>query len=376
MKNKEEIKTYSLRRLVLACSSGSPGMAIWDLLDFEYIQKVLVKSEMATEDIDKLRNYGLKNLLHSNQPFIQDSIVCIDRIISNYYHFVLEDLVEILYLDKEARKIDFKYKNIIITDRGSFQKQYIELCGLEAKVTPIRYREGNSAYALVIMNALIANKHHRDRSKQLINSSNINLIKSNINLIKSYMSPRLNYIRAERFTLSSKIYIERKTSSNYSQLRGIYPVEESEKIFNSFDPKYIQQGKLFNLPSQSKFHEDLVKNGYEIIFLDELTVEDQIRLFSSAKVVAAVHGAALTNIIYMQKEAKLIEFHHEKYQPNIFENLAKACGINNYENISAKGLLNENQENIMMMKLVQRDDIYQVLPLSYDNIIKEALFGK
>ena len=49
--------------------------------------------------------------------------------------------------------------------------------------------------------------------------------------------------------------------------------------------------------------------GYEVVYLEDMTVLEQISLFAQADVIA-LHGAALTNIIYARKDAVIIEISH------------------------------------------------------------------
>ncbi len=48
--------------------------------------------------------------------------------------------------------------------------------------------------------------------------------------------------------------------------------------------------------------------GFEKVFCEELTLADQVRLFSGAETVVAPHGAGNTNMLYAPPGARLIEF--------------------------------------------------------------------
>jgi hypothetical protein len=49
------------------------------------------------------------------------------------------------------------------------------------------------------------------------------------------------------------------------------------------------------------------KNGFEIVSLARLSPADQIRIFSNAELVAGLHGAGLTNILFAPPSAKVLE---------------------------------------------------------------------
>ena len=84
------------------------------------------------------------------------------------------------------------------------------------------------------------------------------------------------------------------------------------------------------------------ENGFSIVYL-----EDYRRraggMFNEADDVA-VHGAALTNIIYAKKNANIVEIGHERGSPECFEILAKELGLTNYVKIKTKGWFSEEEE--------------------------------
>lgn len=51
----------------------------------------------------------------------------------------------------------------------------------------------------------------------------------------------------------------------------------------------------------------LRKRGFEIVYAEQLTVKQQIDLMAETKLLACLHGAALTNILFLPKEAKVLE---------------------------------------------------------------------
>lgn len=60
----------------------------------------------------------------------------------------------------------------------------------------------------------------------------------------------------------------------------------------------------------------LRKYGFEIIDADHLSFHEQIALFSSCSFLISIHGAALTNCIFMPKNSVVLEF----YKKNTFIN--------------------------------------------------------
>ena len=43
---------------------------------------------------------------------------------------------------------------------------------------------------------------------------------------------------------------------------------------------------------QSQFHDDLIQYGFTIVYMEDLTVFNQVQLFKNCEIIIAVHGAA------------------------------------------------------------------------------------
>ena len=55
-----------------------------------------------------------------------------------------------------------------------------------------------------------------------------------------------------------------------------------------------------------------VSKGYEIISFEGLSLEDQISICSKTKTMASIHGAGLTNMIFMPEGSNILEFRRSK----------------------------------------------------------------
>lgn len=80
--------------------------------------------------------------------------------------------------------------------------------------------------------------------------------------------------------------------------------------------KNVRNRQLKNEPQIAAFLSTL---GFIPVRMDGLTVAEQARLFAGADVIIGVHGAALTNILFARKGAKVIElFPPEVQEPGMF----------------------------------------------------------
>lgn len=90
----------------------------------------------------------------------------------------------------------------------------------------------------------------------------------------------------------------------------------------------------------------LKKYNFDIMFMDDKTVIEQAEIFSEAEAIIAPHGAALTNLLFVQPGVKVLEIFPYNYLPNyyyVMSSYAKAeyyylrgenCNVNNEGNIA------------------------------------------
>lgn len=60
----------------------------------------------------------------------------------------------------------------------------------------------------------------------------------------------------------------------------------------------------------------LIEQGYEIIYAEELSFKEQVKLFSETHSLIAMHGGGLTNIIFMPPHSKIIEIRSGNWDTN------------------------------------------------------------
>lgn len=88
-------------------------------------------------------------------------------------------------------------------------------------------------------------------------------------------------------------------------------VDASESESINFDSKKLwvsRSGQKRRLvKNEDKVTKFLIKDGFKVIYPENYTVIEQIKIFSNAEIVIAPHGAALTNIMFMKKNSKIME---------------------------------------------------------------------
>lgn len=96
-------------------------------------------------------------------------------------------------------------------------------------------------------------------------------------------------------------------SNHIESIRDVYQVATTNckrRIFIS-----RKSDKLRKIENEELLYPLLKERGFEIIELQFLNFIEQVELFSSTLVCIAIHGAGLTNMVFMNKRTKIIELY-------------------------------------------------------------------
>lgn len=172
------------------------------------------------------------------------------------------------------------------------------------KVTPIIYPESWSNISYV------------NDSLKLIGESNIYLLENGAHLqVKNLKIP------------SSRPYSNVFYPENIELLRktflGDYSSDRKRKIYAT--RKTANRRSLLN---ENELIPLLERYGYEIIDFSDLSFIEQIEMMRDSESFISMHGAGLTNMIWMKPDSNIIEFNY--YVPNVdprisYWRLSKVC---------------------------------------------------
>jgi capsular polysaccharide biosynthesis protein len=170
----------------------------------------------------------------------------------NYYHWLLEAIARIHLLQKVKIKID-KY---IVNHRSlPFQIKTLAACGIPAEK--------------------IIQPHDRFhlQAHKLIVPSYVNLPNSwSCKYVRNLLLPHMAFHNEVGY---ERIYIRRKASR-----------------------RVVNEHEIIGL---------LEKYGFKVVELESLPLDRQIRLFYSATIIVAPHGAGLANLVFCQPNTRVIE---------------------------------------------------------------------
>lgn len=97
--------------------------------------------------------------------------------------------------------------------------------------------------------------------------------------------------------------------------------------------------------------------GFTRIFLEDLSLIEQINLFKNAEIVIGPHGAGFTNLIFANSSLKLAEFFHPSYDNNCFFILSSILGMKHYhlygKDYTSKGKIDMTVDTDELEKLLE-----------------------
>lgn len=95
---------------------------------------------------------------------------------------------------------------------------------------------------------------------------------------------------------------------------------------------YVKRGNVGRrrVVNEKSVLEFLEKKDFEILQMDGKSVEEQAGIFASAEIIIAPHGAALTNLLFVSPETRVIEILPCGYVNNCFSVLASHAGAKHF----------------------------------------------
>jgi hypothetical protein len=217
---------------------------------------------------------------------------------SNYYHWLLDELPEIL-------KIKHAVPNITFVFSGKLTQYQIEAHNL-------MYLETLEIEPWVKINKLVLSQ---DRN------------------LSGKIEPR-SLEELEKFS------------------KQFDSAEQETKIFISrrFSKRSIKQ--------EVNLEHILSKGGFKILHLEKTSLKDQIKFFSNATTIVGAHGAGLANIVFCKEGARVIELFRQDYFNPCYEDIARAKNLayskieyDEIERIISRGGSNELQDLLRILSI-------------------------
>lgn len=215
----------------------------------------------------------------------------------NYYHFFCDIAYKLLYVDE--LKVDQSYP--ILIDEIAYER-YREIVNClnksKRKIIIVKANQRIKINDLICVSACTKqNRYNGSRTNPFVIRVDA-LIKMKERIFSFYSSNTINPTKKP----TRKIYISRKN------------VPENRRRLTNED-------QVENL---------LIKYGYEIVCTEELSFEEEVSLFSETISVISIMGAGLMNVLFLPKQAHLIQINTAPEDSNLislYTSLAKNLGI-------------------------------------------------
>lgn len=209
----------------------------------------------------------------------------------NIFHLTLEILSKIRFVDLYEEYKDFP----LIMDEAVFRipqlKELVDLVNISKHpIIPIAAR--TKVGELVYISPVSAFTFNTKERQQI--AEDYRITQEAIFNVRSCIlgMPDINKIAAKR-----KIFCSRKKTNNVRLINS----EVVEELFERY--------------------------GFEIVYPEDMSMIEQIKLFRGAKYIAGASGAAFTNIIYCHEDAKLIYIFPEKERSIDYPTIANLIGM-------------------------------------------------
>lgn len=127
----------------------------------------------------------------------------------------------------------------------------------------------------------------------------------------------------QEFPISGNYYDPvMKEMADFFRKCSINPVNEQNIEFVYISRRKAIRRKVIN---EEEVTDLFVKYGFSIVYMEDLTWEEQVALLKNTKVLASMHGAGLTNMLFIPSGAGILEFRHpHSEKQNCFFSLSSA----------------------------------------------------
>ncbi len=188
--------------------------------------------------------------LYPVKPKYEFGVVLVAQGVSseNFYHFICDQIPRILY----ALEKGYEFDKVLVRNASSFQKELLSKLGLQDKVITLEDGE---------------------------------------------------YLQAEKILCPTYPYDGRISPNMTKRLATLGSLFESAQV-STYDKIFINRRSGRTLSDKSA-ERSIKERGFHEIFLEDYSLPEQITLLRSAREIVAIHGAGLTNLVFVDDQAKL-----------------------------------------------------------------------
>ena len=160
--------------------------------------------------------------------------------------------------------------------------------------------------------------------------------------LKAFIFKDIYYVSDSTY-LNCKNLISPQQITTSGQIRPDNILNLRQTLLDYFIPKFTgkfnycniyisrNKAKYRKVINEAELHPVLNKFGFKIIYFEDHSVSEQIEICYNANTIVSIHGANLTNIIFMQPGKNVLEFRKkDDLDNNYFYELADSVNCNYY----------------------------------------------
>ena len=202
----------------------------------------------------------------------------------NYFHFLIDFGMQLFILNQKKIKVD---NLVLFSKKNNHREKFVRFFYPKIKFIYCNKNEFASVQNLIFLSPYFFSAHLNERTTKIF---------------KKYKS-----------------FLERKLKLNKSQ--------HSDKII------FINRQESRQLNNINNFKK--IINFKEVLFSSYQSIKNQSNAIRKASIIIGLHGAGLTNIIFSNKKAKIVELIPEYYPNSCFERFSETLELN-YKKIILK----------------------------------------
>lgn len=162
--------------------------------------------------------------------------------------------------------------------------------------------------------------------------------------------------KVEFFKVSENLHVDRLILTARTATFPNFHVEltrRTREFFRKFQSSIVADKVVYisrKLAPKRKAHNELEvelmlrKRGVEIVYAEQLTFKQQVELMGQTRFLICLHGAALTNMVFLPESAEVLELRNiGDSKTQCYFNLASALNLNYYYTLNP----GDNQDTIM-----------------------------
>ena len=210
---------------------------------------------------------------------------------NNFSHWLLDMLPKLKLYNEVFKYEDLDY--LYLNKLNSFQKKSLELLGLEnLKIIDSNY------YRHIECDQLIATQHP--------------------SYFKGFILDQAKYVPDWIIKWLRGCFLEKSKK-----------IEIKDNIFIDRSLSNFKHSQIVNLEETQNL---LKEKNFDIVKLENLSFDEQIFVFSNAKIVVGAHGAGLTNLCFSKEKTKVIEIRSSEpgygFQNKVYERISEINNLN------------------------------------------------